>query len=842
MNAIQVSGSQSGEWTPDNNPYQIIGDVTVPATTTLTVLPGVIVQAMGNYQIIAQGNIIANGTEQDSIKFVSGLLDQTIIWKGIRLENTTVTSLFSYCKIELGQYGINSINSPVSIAYCHFNKNQKGIQAYGIGAAIPANVLINHNLIEYSQHNGILVAQNSNTSILNNDICHNGLTAQYYGAIQLSNQSAGGSNNAEIAFNHIHDNHKQGIIAWDIVSANAIQPEVYNNLIENNLTGIYFRHASGYLHHNTVINNFIPGDMNSGAGIMVSGNTAQPYFENNTITGNYTGFYLTENAKPILGDLSSNHAWAQGENQIANNIDANSVMHSIVCYQYTAPTFTVKAENNLWDYNSAAQIDSTITDFNDNPAFPTIDYAPWINNPVPIYLAGTIISNNPQLTSVSLQLVSVQTGTIINEWTIQCNVPFQQPVYHDSLVYIVATGTDLSQVQYMAAYGGLQNPTATQMVADVQLYIGELILSNELPNWSLMKIGTPQTINGHFSYPLSKGWFVYAPTVYYWLFRDGDFLRVSQIATNFNNDYQSFMPLNTPVWRRIDTADSVVAWIQMTTFTMSDHSTVETGAALTDSITTFANGQASLYNRVDAGFQIQVYDHFLSQWMLYNPAPNHFIHDMEIEVPVTVEPDGTLFPLQTGNVWKIVNTQQNTVPTYFGYRIADALSFYWIAPRSGYNYTSYKLFDNGALITELPLIENSYTIPIPYDDMEHTYTLSAWDGTNNNYALTPIVLAFTHTTDEYITPQVFSVYPNPFNPTYASLTVKYDISKATSAKLSVYNLKGQLVWKTEVDKKANELTWNGKDNQGRKCASGLYQMQLIDNIGHKINRKLMLIH
>lgn len=846
--ATEVSGIQSGMWTPDNNPYQIIGDVTIPVNEILFMEPGVVVEAMGNFQIIAQGCIIAVGGEQDSIKFLSGLADQTTLWKGIRLENTAFESQFNYCLIELGQYGINSINSPASITHCRFNKNQKGIQAYGIGSANPANVIIDHNLIESSQQSGIYVVQNSNAAITYNDITLNGTGTAYYGAIQLSNQSDGGSCNPEIANNHIHHNYKQGIIASDIFGDDGIYPEVHHNLIENNLTGIYFLKASGYLHHNTVINNFIPGNMNSGAGIMVSGNTAHPYFLENTITGNYTGFYLTENANPVIGDLSNNNIYAQGGNTIMNNIDANSVLHSIACFQYTATTFTVKAENNTWDYTNATQIAETITDFNDNPTFPTIDYTPWFNSVEPIYLAGTVVSNNPELTSVSLQLVSANTGNILNQWTVQCNTPFQEPVYHDSLVYIVARGSDLSQVEYYGAYGSLQDPTAIQIVADVQFDIGNLFVINQYPDWSFQKVGNPQTLDGHLCYPISFGWFVYTPTLYWWVFRDGDYLRIYKLSIlHGDGGIVDYSTPGLPIWRKIANLSTNDSWQQYLDYDFMLPNNIM-GAAISTSDITYPASEDSLgYNRIDVigadSDLLQIYDDHNSRWIYYDiNHTNCTVDEVHTEAPVLVEPDGTLFSLQTGNVWKVSNWQQDTNPTYFGYTMSDSLSFYWIPPRTGLNYVSYRLYNNGNLVVELPISAHTYSIPIPYDGMEHTYTLSAWDGTNNHSSAFPIVLLFTHDIDEVIIPQVLSAYPNPFNPAHTSLTLKFDNSKAISQELKVYNLKGQLVWKADINKGATELKWNGKDNKDKICASGLYQMQLTDNKGHKLNRKLMLIH
>ena len=383
LNATNVSGSQSGTWTLALSPYYIIGDVTVPAGSDLSIEPGVQIFATGNYQLIAQGTLTAIGTPADSIRFLNGQVSPTALWKGIRLENTSQISNIKHCYIENGTYGVNSILSPANIQYNRFYKNQKGMQIYGIGSANPPAVTVNHNIVEYSIQNGILVSQNTNAVITENEVRYNGTSSAYYGAIQLSNQSAGGSNSPLISNNHIHHNFKQGITAWDVVGASAINPQILNNLIENNLTGIYLLNASGYVADNIIRNNFILGDANSGAGVMVAGATSLPYFERNDIHGNYTGFYLGTNAQPCLGDMSSAHPWAGGENLIYDNIDGSSILHSVFCYSYANSALVIKAENNYWGTNNALLIPNGIQDHTDDPALPTVDFMPFIANLAP---------------------------------------------------------------------------------------------------------------------------------------------------------------------------------------------------------------------------------------------------------------------------------------------------------------------------------------------------------------------------------------------------------------------------------------------------------------------------
>ncbi|HCX60463.1 MAG TPA: hypothetical protein DG355_07350, partial [Candidatus Cloacimonas sp.] len=53
--------------------------------------------------------------------------------------------------------------------------------------------------------------------------------------------------------------------------------------------------------------------------------------------------------------------------------------------------------------------------------------------------------------------------------------------------------------------------------------------------------------------------------------------------------------------------------------------------------------------------------------------------------------------------------------------------------------------------------------------------------------------------------------------------------KATKARLSIYNLKGQLVTELvnhEVPAGENVITWDGRDSNGKLVASGIYSYRL----------------
>lgn len=99
----------------------------------------------------------------------------------------------------------------------------------------------------------------------------------------------------------------------------------------------------------------------------------------------------------------------------------------------------------------------------------------------------------------------------------------------------------------------------------------------------------------------------------------------------------------------------------------------------------------------------------------------------------------------------------------------------------------------------------------------------------NDDPLTPIM-----------TDHLLQNYPNPFNP---STTISFYLAKAGQTKLSIYNVKGQLVRELCNDAKAegpHSIVWDGKDAAGRTAASGVYLYRLESPSATMTKRMLML--
>ncbi len=105
-----------------------------------------------------------------------------------------------------------------------------------------------------------------------------------------------------------------------------------------------------------------------------------------------------------------------------------------------------------------------------------------------------------------------------------------------------------------------------------------------------------------------------------------------------------------------------------------------------------------------------------------------------------------------------------------------------------------------------------------------------WNGTANQDNSVPVVYSTT-----------LSIYPNPFK---NNTTISYTLEKAANVYLEIYNTKGQKI-KTLVNarkaKGEQVMLWDGSDEQGRSCKSGIYIIKFVNNHSKTIIRKVTII-
>jgi len=89
-------------WTPQEGPYRVTGELTVPPGTSLTILPGTTVFFNPNAKMNIKGSLVAEGNEYELIRFTR-TPEAGGTWDGIQFVNTMQDNRISYAVIEYGR-------------------------------------------------------------------------------------------------------------------------------------------------------------------------------------------------------------------------------------------------------------------------------------------------------------------------------------------------------------------------------------------------------------------------------------------------------------------------------------------------------------------------------------------------------------------------------------------------------------------------------------------------------------------------------------------------------------------------------------------------------------------
>jgi len=325
-------GPISGTWTLAGSPYLIMGETTIDSGTTLTIEPGVLVEWQGSFTMFVQGQILAQGTEADSIIFTAANPDTG--FRSIRFVDTPVgndTSRFEYCVFKYGRvYGpwpdncggaIASLNyGKFIIDHCLFDHNTAvdyNIEYPGGGAIAlytSSPVIRNSKFINNVSYGGgaIVCRAESHPLIEYNLFTEN--TGDYGGAIMCYINS-----DPPIEHNLFYNNtaqHDGGAIE---LSHNC-SPDIINNTIANNVAYAKGGGIDLYQGCSPTINNTILWGNTAFEGNQVYIYTADcvPDFYYSDIEGGVLAF----GGEPFLGKDSA-------------NIDADPVFENPAMGDYT---------------------------------------------------------------------------------------------------------------------------------------------------------------------------------------------------------------------------------------------------------------------------------------------------------------------------------------------------------------------------------------------------------------------------------------------------------------------------------------------------------------------------
>ncbi|MBN2790282.1 MAG: right-handed parallel beta-helix repeat-containing protein [Candidatus Delongbacteria bacterium] len=258
-----ISGNVYGTWYKSQSPYYINGNITIPNDSTLTIEAGVEVIFTGYYSCFVEGQLLAQGAENDSITFRP--YDENGKWCQIIFDETLETngaSELGYCILE-DTSNDQITDGPLKMRYY-------------------SNVHVHHSTFRnnISESGGGIVLKSSSPLIENCEFYNNESTMFSGSALRLYEYSDPVVINCKI-FNN----------TGTPVDINDSSPQIINNLIANNQEngwgGALYIYGDSYpvITNNSIVNNSAGY---GGGGIHMRGyiDFPSPIIRNTLIYGN----------------------------------------------------------------------------------------------------------------------------------------------------------------------------------------------------------------------------------------------------------------------------------------------------------------------------------------------------------------------------------------------------------------------------------------------------------------------------------------------------------------------------------------------------------------------------
>ena len=243
-------------WTKANSPYIVSGDIAVFPQKTLTIEPGVTVKVNDDVKIIIRGLLMAKGTANDSILFMSNSSSPARAkWKGFQIENDLGGRVeVEYFKGSHADYFFettaNSSGEVLNISHSELSENKFGIW----GTDFSSFSMEITNSYFYDHERAITFCQNA---VIDSCIFEKGEEGIHSGGIfpiNVSNTEFSGFTESTTRTSGTYTNCKfynnsTGLKLWP--SMNLIDCEIFNNTV--GIVLFYPNDPIGFVINNTCL-------------------------------------------------------------------------------------------------------------------------------------------------------------------------------------------------------------------------------------------------------------------------------------------------------------------------------------------------------------------------------------------------------------------------------------------------------------------------------------------------------------------------------------------------------------------------------------------------------------